>query len=123
MKGKPRNTGRAGDGMSKYQAQPAVIDGVRFASKREARRWAELLLLQSAGEITDLRRQVKIGMEGRDGPIRTPTGRKAAYVADFTYVNARNGCLVIEDAKGFPTPEYKLKRAILAAMGLTIKEV
>lgn len=109
--------------MTKYGAQRAVVDGTAFASKREARRWAELLLLQRAGEITDLRRQVKIGMEGRDGPILTQTGRKAAYVADFTYVDPRNGCLVIEDAKGFPTPEYKLKRAILAAMGITIKEV
>lgn len=109
--------------MSKYQAQPTAVDGVRFDSRREARRYADLLMLQRAGEIRDLRRQVKIGMEGRDGPILTPTGRKAAYVADFTYVDTRNGCLVIEDAKGFPTPEYKLKRAILAAMGITIKEV
>ena len=34
-----------------------------------------------------------------------------------------DGLEVIEDAKGFPTPEYKLKRAILAAQGVTIVEV
>lgn len=109
--------------MTKYRSKPTAVDGARFDSKREARRWAELQLLQRAGEIRDLRRQVRIGMEGRDGPILTPTGRKAAYVADFTYVDPRNGCLVIEDAKGFATPEYQLKRAILAAMGITIREV
>ena len=107
----------------KYHAKPIEVDGIKFASRREAKRWGELQLLQRAGEITDLRRQVKIELTGRDGPILTPTGRKAKYVADFVYVDRRNGLEIIEDAKGFKTPEYSLKRAVLAAQGITIKEV
>lgn len=107
----------------KYGAKSAIVDGVKFSSKREAMRWTELQLLQRGGEITDLRRQVKIALLGRDGPILTPTGRKAHYVADFVYTDLRNGLEVVEDAKGFPTPEYKLKKAILGAQGVRIVEV
>ena len=110
-------------GRTKYGAKSTILHGVKFASKREAERWAALQLLERGGEIANLVRQSRISMEGRDGPILTPTGRKASYIADFVYYDNRLKCLVIEDAKGFPTPEYKLKRAILAAMGLTIKEV
>jgi len=107
----------------KYGAKKATIDGVNFSSKREANRWMELQLLLKGGEIKDLRRQAKIALIGRADMIRTPTGRVAYYVADFIYIDNRTGLEVIEDAKGFPTPEYKLKRAILAAQGVTIVEV
>lgn len=104
-------------------AEQVVIDGERFHSKREARRWQQLLLLQAAGEIRDLERQVPIGLEGRDGPILTDSGqRQRQYVADFRYVDARTGAVVIEDAKGWPTEGYRIKRAILAAMGIQIEE-
>lgn len=107
----------------KFGAKAETVDGIRFASKREARRWGELQLLQRAGQIMNLRRQVKFQLVGRDGPILTPGGRVAQYVADFVYVDNRNGLEVIEDAKGYPTPEYKLKRAILAAQNIKIIEV
>ena len=107
----------------KFGAKRAVVGTEKFASKREAKRWTELQLLERGGEIRDLRRQVKVQLIGRDGPILTPTGRKAHYVADFVYVDLRNGLEVIEDAKGFATPEYKLKRAILAAQNIKIVEV
>lgn len=93
------------------------------ASKREARREAELRMLERGGEIQGLRCQVKVPLIGRDGPILTPTGRQAHYVADFVYVDRRSGALVYEDAKGYPTPEYLLKRAILAAQGIIVQEV
>ena len=107
----------------KFGAKRAEVDGIKFSSKREARRWVDLSLLLAAGEIRDLRRQVKIAMIGKADMIRTPTGRVAHYVADFVYWDNRKGFEVIEDSKGFPTPEYKLKRAILAAQGVTITEV
>ena len=107
----------------KYGAKRATVGDEKFSSKREARRWAELLLLLRGGEIRDLRRQVKIPLLGHGGPILTPMGRQAHYVADFVYVDARTGLNTTEDAKGFPTPEYKLKRAILAAQGVNITEV
>lgn len=108
--------------MTKFGARATVIDGIRFDSKREAKRWGELQWLQKAGEITDLERQVDIALMGQSGPIMTDSGKRVRrYVADFRY--KKDGLVVIEDAKGFPTPEYKIKRAILAAMGLEIREV
>lgn len=107
---------------SKYGAQKVHFNGEKFDSEREFKRWQTLRILQSIGEIRDLRRQVKIAMLGHRGPILTPSGRQAFYVADFVYFDAKTGVEVVEDAKGFPTPEYKLKRAILAAQGVTIKE-
>lgn len=107
----------------KYGAKRATVGVEKFSSKREAKRWTELLMLERGGEIKDLRRQVKIALIGKADMIRTPTGRVAHYVADFIYTDLRSGLEVIEDAKGLPTPEYKLKRAILAAQGVQIVEV
>jgi hypothetical protein len=107
----------------KYGAVKVTIDGETFDSRREAKRWSELLVLQRANVIRNLRRQVKYPLIGRDGPILTPTGRQAFYVADFVYDEIRLGAEVVEDSKGYPTPEYKLKRAILAAQNVTITEV
>lgn len=107
----------------KYSAEATTLDGIKFPSKREARRWAELQLLQRGGEVRDLQRQVKYALRGQDGPILTPTGKQAHYIADFVYVDARTGFEVVEDAKGAKTPEYLLKRAILAAQGVKVTEV
>lgn len=110
--------------MNKFGAIPTSVDGIRFPSLREARRWAELRLMERAGEIRDLRRQVPIVLLGRDGPLRNGrSGKPKTYIADFTYQDRRLGWAeVVEDAKGYPTPEYRLKRAILAAQGVQVKE-
>ncbi len=109
--------------MNKYGARRTNVGGVNLDSKREAKRWAELQLLQRAGEIADLDRQVPVELHGRDGPLLTPTGRVKRYVADFRYTDLRTGLTIWEDAKGFPTPEYKLKKAVLAAQGIEVQEV
>lgn len=103
----------------------AEMDGQTFDSRREMRRWAHLnfLLKTKPPEISDLRRQVKIALIGRDGPILTPTGKQMHYVADFVYRDERTGAEVIEDAKGHKTDTYVMKRAILAAQGVQIVEV
>ena len=109
---------------SKYGNKKVTVDGIKFDSKKEAKRWADLKLLERAGEIANLERQVPFYLEGRDGPILTPTGRKMRYVADFTYTDWRHkGAKIIEDAKGFRTKEYLIKKAILAAQGIVITEV
>ena len=107
----------------KYGNRRVKRFGLWFDSKREADRYTMLLGMVKDGRITDLQRQVPIHLDGRDGPILTPTGRKMRYVADFTYTDVATGLTVIEDAKGFPTPDYKIKRAIVQAMGLEIVEV
>lgn len=108
---------------NKYGAKKTTIGGIRFDSRAEAKRYTELQLLQKAGVIANLQRQVAIPLKGALGPILTPTGRKATYKADFVYVDLERNAEVIEDVKGFETPEYKLKRAILAAQGITIREI
>lgn len=101
---------------------PAEVDGIKFDSKGEAQRWQELNILAGTGQITELRRQVPITLQGQDGPILTPTGRPMRYVADFTYRN-RAGREVIEDFKGFMTEVFLIKKAILAAQGITLRIV
>jgi len=108
---------------SKYGARKIEFRGQTFDSEREFKRYQMLRILENIGEISDLRRQVKFPLMGQGGSILTPTGRQANYIADFVYRETSTGREVIEDAKGFPTPEYKLKRAVLAAQGLKIKEV
>ena len=51
------------DGNSKYGAIRTTVDGVTFASKAEARRYAELKLLEQAGEIKGLELQPKFDIE------------------------------------------------------------
>lgn len=105
----------------KFKNIPQEVDGIRFDSLKEAHRWGVLRLLEKQGLIRDLRRQVSIPLDGRDGPIRfQPSNRKAVYRADFVYFDVPKGVEVIEDSKGYQTPEFKLKRAILAAMGKEI---
>lgn len=101
-----------------------TVDGITFDSKREAKRYGELLVLEKAGRITNLERQVPFPLFGRDSPIQTPTGRQMRYIADFVYVDwDLNGITVVEDAKGWATDVYKTKKAILKAQGIEVQEV
>ena len=100
---------------SKYRAVKTVVDGIRFDSKLEARRWRELVLLQEAGAISLLQRQAK-------WPIWWDSHLICTYVADFTY-RRTNGEYVVEDAKGMRTATYNLKKKLmLAAYGISIQE-
>lgn len=109
--------------MNKFGAIPCEVDGIRFDSTKEARRWGELRLMERAGEIRNLRRQVPIPLEGRDGPIKTRTGRQMRLTVDFTYEDRRLGwATVYEDAKGHPTRDYEVRRAVAAAMGVEVRE-
>lgn len=103
----------------KYRNEPTFLDGVRFASKREAKRYAELKLLERATFITRLELQPKFKLGTDDAPIlirssRYPRGRRAVYLADFRYRN-HEGDTVIEDVKGIDNPLSRLKRAIVEA--------
>lgn len=108
---------------SKYGAQSVTYGDLKFHSKKECKRYQELLVLEKAGEIGDLQLQVKIPLNGADGPIMTDSGKRhRVYIADFSYMDWRlNGIRVYEDSKGFATPEFKLKLAILNAQNVEIK--
>jgi Protein of unknown function (DUF1064). len=107
----------------KYSAQRQTVDGITFDSKKEARRYKDLRMLELAGDIRDLQRQVVVELMGRDGPLLTRTGRKMKITVDFSYVDVRTGLTVYEDAKGMPTRDYEVRRAVAAAQGVQVVEV
>lgn len=85
----------------KYNNTPTEVNGIRFDSAAEARRYRVLKAAQAAGEITDLQHQVKFVLQEKfraviDGKRRTV--REIAYIADFTYYE--QGRLIVEDVKG-----------------------
>ena len=104
---------------NKYGAKKTQVGEVTFDSKKEAQRYMELQLLERAGEITDLRRQVKIDLMGQHRPLYTRTGRKMKYTADFAYVE--NGVEVIEESKGHWTRDFEVRYAVAIAMGLNLR--
>lgn len=115
--------GQAARGGNKYSAQRATVGGIKFDSKREANRWLVLNQMEKDGEISDLRRQVVVALQGRDGPVLTRTGRQMRITVDFTYIDARTGQTVYEDAKGVATRDYEVRRGVAAAQGVEIVEV
>lgn len=106
---------------NKYHNRKVTRDGETFDSVKEYRRFCELRLLERAGAVTDLRRQVKfelIPTQRIDGKV---VERACSYVADFTYME--NGQQVVEDAKGMRTQEYRLKRKLMLWVhGIRIRE-
>lgn len=91
----------------KYRNQPVHMDGHRFDSKAEARRWQDLQLMARAGEITALECQPRYPLH-----VHTPEGpvKVAEYVGDFEYLQGNRR--VCEDKKSPITaknPLYRLK--------------
>lgn len=103
--------------MSKYHARRTTVDGIRFDSGKEARRYAELKLLERAGEIEDLELQHPFILIPKSAH-----GREVRYIADFVYRDLHSGKWVVEDVKGVKTPVYLLKKRILAELGVEITE-
>lgn len=138
-----RFRGRPGYGKRpKFGNKPQVIKGKRQASKLEAQRYKELLLLESLGHIRDLDTQVNFYfIAGRATPeaVANPkiltsgacyestcevVSKRFHYRLDFRYFDTRREVWVYEDTKGFRTKEYNLKRALIeASYGITITEV
>lgn len=108
------------------------VNGIRFDSKKEYERYCELHLLERAGKIQNLQRQVKYILipEQREPDIIGPRGgikkgklleRECSYLADFVYTE--NGEEVVEDVKGFRTKEYLIKRKLMLYIhGVRIRE-
>ena len=88
---------------NKYHAIPTVIDGIRFASKSEAKRYGQLKLLQLAGEIRWFTCQVPFQL-----------GAGVRYVSDFLIVYI-DGRVEVEDVKGIETAMFKVKRRLFEA--------
>lgn len=110
----------SGKRRSKYGAQRSG----GYASKKERYRAAQLRQLQRAGIISGLREQVPFELvpvqRGDDGKVIEHACR---YIADFVYIDNDTGLTVVEDAKGYRTAEYKIKRKLMLHLfGIRIKE-
>jgi len=107
-----------------------IVDGYKFDSRHEAARYQELKLLFLSGEIESLKLHPRYPIKIGGVPVllrseRYPNGRSLTYVADFSYVDLRLDEVVIEDVKmqsGHRTEVYKIKRALMEAMGYRITE-
>lgn len=112
---------------NKYHAKKVTLDGIRFDSKKEACRWAELKVMEKAGLIKELERQVRFCLiptiVGENGKVRQ---RETNYVADFRYYEKQGEHWeqVVEDAKGIRTDVYKIKKKLMLwRYGIEIREV
>lgn len=118
--------------MAKYHSKKITRDGITFDSIKEYRRWSELVLLERAGQVSDLQRQVKFVL--LPAQYRQLFDKKAhrwknrcverevCYIADFVY--QQDGKTIVEDTKGFKTKDYIIKRKLMLYIhNIQIKEV
>lgn len=128
---------------SKYGSRKVISKGYVFDSRKEVRRYNELLLLERAGVIQDLQRQVPFELipaqyeeiptgefykrgklKGQPKTKRVCIEKSVVYNADFVYYE--NGKMVVEDTKSeaTKTKDYILKRKMLLYFkGIKIREV
>jgi hypothetical protein len=105
---------RRGKRYGKFGAIKSTVDGFRFASLKEARRYGALKMLQRAGKVSQLALQVTF-------TITVNNIKVCDYVADFTYM--QNGKFIVEDVKGVRTRIYSLKKKLMwAVLNIKIKE-
>jgi hypothetical protein len=112
---------------NKYHVAPAAertVDGIRFASKAEMKRWMELKLLERAGVIKDLERQPAYVVLD---PFIDEEGKKhrgVKYIADFRYEMAGR-VVIVEDVKGHFTEAYRIKREMFRKRypGVVFREI
>ena len=95
---------------SKYKAVKTKVNGIKFDSKKEARRYKELKILEKADEIKSLELQPRFLLQEKF-KYNGKTIRKIEYVADFRYIDEK-GNTVVEDVKGMKTEVYKIKKKI-----------
>lgn len=98
----------------KYHNTKTVADGIKFDSKLEAERYAQLKILESAGVIRDLELQPEyelIPSFRKNGKI----WRRTVYIADFRYILCEDDSYIIEDVKGSTaviTDVFRLKQKL-----------
>lgn len=109
----------------KYGNRKITTPEGTFDSAKEYRRWCELKIMERAGIISDLRRQVKYVLvphqKGENGKI---IEREVSYIADFVYTDKTQNKTVVEDTKGYKTEKYIIKRKLMLYIhGIVIQEI
>lgn len=94
---------------SKYKARKVEVDGIVFASKKEARKYEELKLMKQAGEISDFELQPEFELQEGYRDKQGKWVRPIRYIADFRVIYP-DGRVVVIDTKGYRTKEYSIKR-------------
>ena len=106
--------------MTKYRNKKLTTPDGTFDSQREYKRWCELKLLQKAGKISQLQRQVKYVLIPRQKRDDGTFERPVTYIADFQYYD---GSAVVEDSKGVRTDAYIIKRKLMLWIrGITVRD-
>ena len=94
---------------NKYKNKEIIVNGIKFQSIAESRRYKELALLEKAGKISNLKLQPRFLLQ--EGFKKNgKTYRKIEYIADFRYIE--NDKIVVEDVKGKETEVFKLKHKL-----------
>ena len=118
--------------MNKYNARKCSLGDQVFDSQMERARYKELCLMERAGAIKNLQRQVRYELipAQYSKKYKTKKGqpkcmeKSVAYVADFVYWDKDLGKLVVEDVKGVRTEAYRIKRKLMLWVhGIEIKEI
>ena len=122
---------------NKYHSKKITVEGQTFDSKKEYLKFKELELLERAGKIQNLKRQVEyLLIPAQFGMMPDPkTGRMkrvcleraCTYKADFTY-NDESGKLHVVDVKGYKGGGaysiFKIKKKLmLQSFGILVEEV
>ena len=98
----------------KYHNTKTVADGIKFDSKLEAERYAQLKILERAGVIRDLELQPSFELLPSFRK-NDKTWRKTVYKADFRYILCEDDRIIIEDIKGsiaVITDVFRLKQKL-----------
>lgn len=108
---------------NKYRAIKTIVDGIEFDSRKEAKRWQELKLLESTGKIAYLNRQVRYEVTHGIHHI-------CEYVADFVYHSGEDNhwTIIVEDCKGYRKgaayANFRIKAKLMkACYGVEVTEV
>jgi len=111
--------------MNKYFNKKVIVDGIKFDSKKEAKRYTELKLLKKSGSIKELELQKVFELQPKYTNNKNENIRAITYKADFFYYDNKKERYIVEDTKGFRTDTYKLKKKLFEYQypNLTIEEI
>lgn len=111
--------------MNKYFNKKVIVDGIKFDSKKEAKRYTELKILKKAGLIKELELQKVFEIQPKYRNNKGDNIRAITYKADFFYYDIKREQYIVEDTKGYRTDVYKLKKKLFEYQypNLTIKEI